>query len=62
MKANVNAFCVGCGLCMEICPGVFRMDETENRAAGGIIPEGELDKAREAEEKCPSGAITVENN
>lgn len=62
MKANVNAFCVGCGLCIEICPGVFRMDETENRAVGSVIPEEELDNAHTAEEKCPSGAIAIENN
>ena len=62
MKANVNAFCVGCGLCIETCPTVFRMDEEENRAVGGIIPEEELNCAREAEENCPSGAISIENN
>lgn len=62
MKAYVERNgCIGCGLCSETCPAVFRMD------ADGLaevytdpVPEGEIDAAKEAEENCPVSVITIE--
>jgi ferredoxin len=62
MKAYVERNgCIGCGLCSETCPAVFRMD------ADGLaevytnpIPADEIDAAKEAEDNCPVTVITIE--
>ena len=51
--------CTGCGLCEEICPEVFRMNEddvSEVYAADGA-PE---DKIQEAIDSCPVECIYLE--
>lgn len=60
MKASVDAnLCVGCGLCVEICPDVFKMD-----GALAVVldsprtPQAEAD-CREAKDQCPVCAISV---
>ncbi|USH00568.1 ferredoxin [Thermococcus argininiproducens] len=50
--------CIGCGVCASICPDVFEMDE-EGKAKV-LVPETDLECAKEAAESCPTGAITVE--
>ena len=53
--------CIGCGLCPEICPEIFEMDDDGLAVAKDIeIPEDVEDSAKEAEESCPVDAITVE--
>lgn len=62
MKAFVDKnTCIGCGLCPEICPKIFRMDDDGLAIAEDIeIPEDVLADAKEAEESCPVAAITVD--
>ena len=60
MRANVNESCIGCGLCVETCPVVFRMEE--GLAQGQEIPDNQLSCAQEAAENCPVGAIELEND
>ncbi|KPU64079.1 ferredoxin [Thermococcus sp. MV5] len=50
--------CIGCGVCASICPDVFEMDD-EGKAKV-LVPETDLECAKEAAESCPTGAITVE--
>lgn len=53
--------CIGCGLCPDICPEVFEMDDDGKDIAKDIeIPGDIVPSAREAEEQCPVAAITVE--
>jgi ferredoxin len=62
MKVHVNpAKCEGFGLCREILPEVFLLDEwgyayTEG---DGAVPADKDDEAREAAHKCPTNAITL---
>ncbi|RHR11258.1 ferredoxin [Pseudoflavonifractor sp. AF19-9AC] len=59
MTIHVNESCVGCGLCVSMCPGVFTMtDEGVAAARDEIFPEQEA-QAREAAESCPANAIEV---
>lgn len=53
--------CIGCGLCAETCPEVFRMDE-EGLAEvyTDPIPSAFEDSATEAADNCPVSVITVE--
>ena len=52
--------CCGYGICAEICPDVFKLDENgivyvENE----IVPEGLEETAREGAEACPQAALKV---
>ncbi len=50
--------CLGCGLCYEICPEVFRLGEN-NLAVAGAVQESAIPSLREAERLCPMGIIHV---
>ncbi len=53
--------CIGCGLCPEICPEIFAMEDDGLAGAKDIeIPDDILDSAKEAEDSCPVDAIIVE--
>ena len=53
--------CIGCGLCPEVCPEIFTMDDDGKAVASkDEIPAKLLNSAKEAEEQCPVNAITVE--
>lgn len=52
--------CIGCGLCAEICPEVFRMADDGLAEAYAQPSEDTLEKAIEAAENCPAEVITVE--
>ncbi|MGI6297605.1 MAG: ferredoxin [Saccharofermentanales bacterium] len=63
MKAIVDRdTCIGCGLCAEICPAVFEMDDEELACViVDVIPEEEEANAQEAADSCPVAAITIED-
>ncbi len=59
MTVHVNGNCIGCGLCVGMCAGVFTMtDEGVAAARDEIFPEQEP-QVREAAESCPVSAIEV---
>mgnify|MGYP000997821363 CR=1 FL=1 len=60
MKAIVDHdLCIGCGLCADICPEVFRMnDDNLAEAYADITPETQ-EKAEQARDECPVEAITI---
>ena len=64
MKAFVDKdACIGCGLCADICPEVFKMDDDgTSTAIDTEIPDDAKDAAREAAEQCPVEAITIEED
>lgn len=60
MRMQVNDDCIGCGLCPEICPDVFRMQETGfAEAIDEDIPEENKEQAIKAAESCPTSAIEM---
>jgi ferredoxin len=62
MKGYVDKdICIGCGLCADICPDVFSMDDDGKAiAADSEIPEDLIDSAKDAKGQCPVEAIKVE--
>ncbi len=62
MKAKVDRDgCIGCGICADTCPKVFRIDD-EGLAEVYVdqVPEGAEESAVEAADSCPVSVITVE--
>lgn len=63
MEARVDRdACIGCGLCVEICPEVFEMDDEQIAIViESPIPEDVENEAMDAEEQCPTSAISIED-
>ncbi|MGL5615228.1 MAG: ferredoxin [Sarcina sp.] len=61
MKANVDKdTCIGCELCVSICPSVFSMDEDgKSVAITSDVPSDAEADANDAAEQCPVAAITI---
>jgi ferredoxin len=58
MKANVNKeTCIGCELCVSVCPDVFAM--VDGVAVAGIVPDAQKEQCEEAAKSCPVEAITI---
>jgi ferredoxin len=62
MRAFVDKeTCIGCGLCPDICPEVFHMEDDGLAASKDMELSGDvLESAKEAEEQCPVIAIKVQ--
>ena len=58
MKFFVNSDCIGCGLCVSVCPEVFSMTDDNVAQAVEKDLEGHLASlAQQALEQCPVSAI-----
>lgn len=62
MKVTIDrSGCIGCGLCAETCPEVFRMNDDDMLAEAYAQPDdSSKDAAAEAAEGCPVGVIKTE--
>lgn len=61
LRASVNKnACIGCGLCTEICPSVFSMNQQGLAEATTSTIDPSMGQAvRDAANACPTNAITV---
>lgn len=61
MKATVNDECIACGLCVEVCPEVFKMSDSGEIAEVIVdeVPDANQDSCREAADGCPVDAIEL---
>lgn len=62
MKAIVDQdLCIGCGLCADLCPEVFEMDDDDKaKTITDEVPEEAEEACRDAAEQCPVEAIKIE--
>ena len=61
MKAQVDAeLCVGCGLCVDVCPDVFVMEGDKAKIKSNPVPNGSEENCNKAKEDCPVEAIIIE--
>ena len=59
MKAIVDtAACVGCEVCVSVCPDVFVMDGAIAKTTVDTVPAAAEASAKEAATSCPVTAIT----
>ena len=61
MRLEVDeSLCIGDGICVDICPEVFEMGEDDLAHVINANPGSELhERAREAADACPTGAIII---
>ena len=61
MKAEVDqSGCIGCSLCADTCPEVFRMNDEGLAEAYAEVTDQNQEEAEEARDSCPVGVITIE--
>lgn len=61
MKVRVNQECIGCGMCIDMCPEVFEYnDEGLSAAKSEEVSDSLKDSVLEAQEACPVDAIETE--
>lgn len=61
MNAKVDPdICIGCGLCAEICPQVFHMEDDKAVVHVSEVPKEAEADCRQAVDDCPVTAITAE--
>lgn len=60
MKVTVDQeACVGSGLCEGTAPEVFEVKDGKAQVKVDTVPEDQEDNVKEAEQDCPSGAIST---
>jgi ferredoxin len=56
-----KGLCIGCELCVQICPGVFFMaGDGFAEVLAGPVPAIHETTCKEAAESCPASAIMIE--
>ncbi len=60
MKAFVDPqVCIGCTLCVQVCPEAFKMEGDKAVAYKDLVSEKDKAACREAADQCPVNAITI---
>ena len=61
MKAKVDPdICIGCALCEQTCPEVFKMEADKAIASTVLIPKDVESRCKQAADDCPVTAIIIE--
>ena len=62
MKVKIDhELCSGDGICVEICPDVFELNDSDQaQVITDPVPAEHEDSVREAAESCPEGCIYIE--
>lgn len=61
MKTFIDEeLCIGCGLCVQVCPDVFEMKEDKAITKTETLNSEHESDCREAADNCPVTAIKIE--
>jgi ferredoxin len=61
MRAKVDPeACIGCELCVQLCPEVFKMAADKAIAYTDPVPDQVSETCKQAVEQCPVTAISLE--
>lgn len=61
MKERVDPdICIGCTLCTQSCPDVFRMEGDKAVAYVAVVPKAVEAACKQAADECPVAAIIIE--
>ncbi len=63
MKVEVKQeTCIGCGLCMNVCPKVFGLSgEGKSEVICDAVPSDSENDVKQCIDMCPVGAISEDN-
>lgn len=60
MEAKIDPYiCIGCSLCTQVCPEVFRMKGEKVFSFTSVVPKEDEDAYRQAAYECPVNAIMI---
>lgn len=60
MKVKVNEdLCIGCGLCINTCPDIFKMKNDKAIIKVSVTPSKHKDNVKQSKDECPVDAITI---
>ena len=59
MEVSVNFDeCIGCGVCMQVCPEIFGLDEESGKVVLLNYEQSDnIDLVKEAVDSCPIGCV-----
>lgn len=60
MEVSVNSNCIGCGLCPNVCPGVFYMTDENVAQAVDVVPAEMEAQVHEARRQLSHRRIVIE--
>lgn len=62
MEVSVNSNCIGCGLCPNVCPGVFYMTDENVAQAVDVVPAEMEAQVHEAATAVPQTPLSLKKN
>ena len=61
MKVKIDLdLCSGDGICADLCPEVFEMNDDKAKVIVDEVPEDAEEACRDAADSCPEGCIEIE--
>jgi ferredoxin len=60
MKVRIDDNCTACGLCVDTCPDVFAMGDSQAEVIVETVPAEQEETVQQAADECPIEAILVE--